>query len=181
MHEAPFANCRDFRRRKGLDAFPKAELPSSPPTNAPGGLPNLPRNTPVAQLSAMLRALSHRTARLFQNWWLDWCPSRYDVLHPDGGPAVRLDIRFGGQSHFATVPQYIADGLGAGTVQPEKLGLASIGVSIAYIALVCAQIVLFTLKSPSLPSTVVWIVATVAAVFTSAWLGGSPLVCSGIV
>jgi len=93
---------------------------------------------------------------------------------------VKLDVRVGDKSHIATVPEYIADGLSAGTIQPRGLAWLSMAATAVYIGLVGAQMGLFVSEGISVISASVWGGATLAAIVATAWVGGSPLVCSGI-
>jgi hypothetical protein len=171
---ALFTNCRDYRRQMNLDIFPKAGLPQGFWVASPG-------NTPNRQVKILLHWVSQQMARLFQSWWLDWCASHYGVKLR--GTTVKLDVQFDNKSHIVEVPKYVADGLRMrkGTIQPGRLAWVSMLVTAAYVGLVVTQIVLFTQKGVSTISAIVWGGATGFAIIVSAWLGGTPLVCSGIV
>jgi hypothetical protein len=144
LPEAPMTSCKDYRRSHELDAFSRARLPQSL------------GQTPGAQVKALLRTASRKTARLFQSWWLDWCAGHFEVHHPNGGPTVKLDVRVGDKSHIATVPEYIADGLSQRTIQPGGLAWLSIFVTFVYAGLVGTQMVLFALRGMSVVSASLW-------------------------
>ena len=94
---------------------------------------------------------------------------------------MKLNVRVGDKSHIITVPEYIADGLSDGTIQPGGLAWLSVAVTVVYIGfLLSAQLVLIVLNGISAISASLWGGATIAAIVATAWLGGSPLVCSGI-
>lgn len=173
LAEGKKISCNVYRRENRLDAFPQTKFPRS-----------FSQQTPGAQVKTFLHVYSQRTASVLQSSWLDWCASRYyvefDENHPGGGPTVQLNVLVNDKSHYITVPEYIAEGLEGGTRQPGGLAWLSVAVTVAYIGLIIAEIVLVVLKGISAVSASVWGGASIFAIVATAWLGGSPLVCSGI-
>jgi hypothetical protein len=94
---------------------------------------------------------------------------------------MKLDVQFRDGHHYFTVPKYVSTGLEKGTIQPRRLDYTSWVVTLGYMGLVISQAVLFVVKAPSSLSAAVWGAATGAGIVAAAWLGGFPLVCSGIV
>lgn len=89
---------------------------------------------------------------------------------------MKLNVRVGDESHIITVPEYIADGLNYGTIQPISLAWLSVVVIVVYIFLMGADCPEWHISDFGLTLGG----ATIAAIVATAWLGGSPLVCSGI-
>jgi len=125
-------------------------------------------------------AASRGGAILFLSSWLDWRANHFKVRNPSDGPNVKLDVRVGQKSHVITVPEYVANGLCDGTGENRSVTWPFVIVTILYAALVVTQFGLSFTKGLSGLSVSLWGAATTAAILATAWLGGFPLVCSGI-